>query len=352
MIVGKTSTSLSIPELFEKYSEVSILTAVFPEINSIPCRINSPFRADSNPSFSIYLDDNKHIRYKDFGDSSSKGSLLDLLCKKWNCTFNQVFDKILEVMQKQEGSDVEFKMKQIKTLTRKESSELTKIEVKVRPWKDYDLEYWGSYGITKKWLKYANIVPISHKIITKKSKETGKTSRYIFPTDKLAYCMCEWKDGQLSIKIYQPYNTRGFKWCSRMDRSVWSLWTKIPQYGDNLIIGSSTKDCLNISCNLHIPAICMQGEGYEPKPQIIEELKSRYKNIIVFYDNDYTNSENPGRTDSLKLAQKYNLKRVEIPAEYEAKDPSDLYKKYGKEKYMEIMSNILKPVLWKNSGNL
>jgi hypothetical protein len=83
-------------------------------------------------------------------------------------------------MQKQEGSDVEFKMKQIKTLTRKESSELTKIQVKVRPWKDYDLEYWKSYGISKEWLKYAEVYPISHKIITKKDKETGKIKRYIF----------------------------------------------------------------------------------------------------------------------------------------------------------------------------
>ena len=132
-----------------------------------------------------------------------------------------------------------------------------------------------------------------------------------------------------------------------MDASVWSLWTKIPEKGDNLIIGSSTKDCLNIGCNLHIPAICMQGEGYNPKPQIIQELKDRYKNIIVFFDNDYTNEDNPGRTDSIKLAETYNLRRIEIPAEYGAKDPSDLFKKYGKERYLEIMHEILDPVLWR-----
>ena len=351
MIVGKTTTSISIPELFEKYSEVEILTAVFPEITSIPCKIQSPFRVDNNPSFSIYLSDDKHIRFKDFGDSECKGSLLDLLCKKWSCTFNQVFDKILDVMSKQKGSDVEFKMKQIKTLTRKESSELTKVEVKVRPWQQYDLDYWASYGIEKQWLKFAEIYPISHKIIIKKDKETGKQRKYIFPSPRHCYVFVERKDGVLSLKIYSPFDKK-HKWCSRMDASVWSLWTKIPQRGDNLIIGSSAKDCLNISCNLHIPAICMQGEGYNPKPQVIEELKSRYQNVIVFFDNDYTNKDNPGRTDSIKLASEYNLRRVEIPAEYGAKDPSDLFKKYGKEKYMEIMNETLKPVLWKNNGNL
>lgn len=240
------------------------------------------------------------------------------------------------------NKEVTIKGRQLKTFTRKEKNLLTKIQVVVRPWHDYDYEYWESYGIGKKWLKYANVSPISYKIIVKEGK------KYIFPADKYAYIFPEWKDSILSLKIYQPYNTKGFKWCSKMDSSVWSLWTKIPEKGDNLIIGSSVKDCLNIGCNLHIPAICMQGEGYMPKPQVIEELKSRYKKITVFYDNDFGKEKNSGREDSIKLAEMYNLERVEIPEEYGAKDPSDLYKKYGKEKYLEIMNEILKPILWKS----
>lgn len=330
MIVGKTSTSLSIPELFEKYSEVSILTAVFPEINSIPCRINSPFRADSNPSFSIYLDDNKHIRYKDFGDSSSKGSLLDLLCKKWDCTFNQVFDKILDTMQKQKGSDVEFKMKQIKTLTRKESSELTKIEVKVRPWKDYDLEYWGSYGITKKWLKYTEVYPISHKIVTKKDKETGEQKKYIFSAERLAYCYVERKESNLQIKIYQPLSKR-FKWCSCMDASVISLWTKVPEYGDRIVICSSLKDALCLWANLGIPAIAPQGEGYNISETAAKELRRRYEQVFICYDTDA-----PGLEDSKKLAEQTGFKRI-VPNLGKCKDISDFYKSLkDKEEFKQL----------------
>ena len=348
MVIGKTSTSISIPELFDKYSELDILSTVFPQITSIPCKISSPFRVDNNPSFSIFMDDDNHIRFKDFGDSECKGSLLDLLCKHWSCSFNQVFDKILAIMQKKEGSDITIKSKQVRTLTRKEVDELTQLQVAIRPWKDYDYKYWESYGIEKQWLKYAEIYPISHKIIIKKDKETGKNKKYIFSADKYAYAFVERKDGKLSLKIYQPYNTKGFKWCSKFDSSVWSLWTKVPEKGDNLIIGSSTKDCLNISCQLHIPAICMQGEGYWPKPQIMKELKRRYKKVIVFFDNDFTSDKNPGRKDSIKLAKEFNLERVEIPAEYKAKDPSDLYLKYGKEEYVNIMYKILDPVLHKD----
>ena len=325
MIVGKTSSSISIPELFEKYSEVSILTTVFPEITSIPCKISSPFRADSNPSFSIYLDNDKHIRYKDFGESETKGSLLDLLCKKWNCSFYQVFDKILEVMQKQEkecadGFSPSVKTKQVKLMTRKESSELTKIQVAVRPWRQYDLDYWQSYGITKPWLTHAGVYPISHKLITKKDKETGKTSKFIFPTDKLAYCFTEYKDGNLSLKIYQPYNTRGFKWCSKMDSSVISLWTKVPEYGDRIVICSSLKDALCLSANTHIPAIAPQGEGYSISETAANELRRRYKKVFICFDTDEA-----GLQDSLKLSEQTGFIRV-VPDLKGEKDISDYFK--------------------------
>ena len=333
MIVGKTTSSISIPELFEKYSEIKILTAVFPEITSIPCRIQSPFRVDNNPSFSIYLDNDNHIKFKDFGDSDCRGSLLDLLCKKWNCSFYQVFDKILEVMQKQSGSDVTIKPKQVRLMTRKESSELTKIQVAVRPWKDYDLEYWKSYGIEKQWLKYAEILPISHKIITKKDSETGKTRKYIFPADKYAYCFIERKEGNLSIKIYQPYNTNGFKWCSKMDSSVVGLWTKIPEYGDRVVLCSSMKDALCLACQCHIPTLCLQGEGYNMSDTAINELKRRYKKVFICYDTDVA-----GLLDSENLAIKTGFKNI-IPNLGECKDLSDYYKSLeNKEDFKQLES--------------
>ena len=84
--------------------------------------------------------------------------------------------------------------------------------------------------------------------------------------------------------------------------------------------------------------------------KIIKYEKKKNGMYQVFFDNDYTSEKNPGRTDSIKLASEFGLERVEIPAEYEAKDVSDLYKKYGKEKYLEIMHGILDPVLLKDSN--
>ena len=331
MQIGKTSSSISKTEIFEKYSETQVLSAVFPEITEIPCRISSPFRVDNNPSFSIYMNDGGHIYYKDFGDTSSHGSLLDLLCRHWNCSFNQVFDKILEVMLRQDSSDVTIKPKQMKVLTRRETNELTKIQVAVRPWRDYDIEYWKSYGVELQWLKYAEVYPISHKIITKKDKETGKEQKYIFPADKLAFAFIERKEGNLQLKIYQPMNTKGFKWCSKMDSSVISLWTKVPEYGDRIVICSSLKDALVLSCQCHIPAIAPQGEGYNISETAANELKRRYKKVFICFDVD-----EPGIKDAKNLSKKTGFPYI-VPDLKGEKDLSDYFKSLeNKEEFKQL----------------
>ena len=322
MVVGKTTSSISKAEIFTKYSEVQVLTTVFPEVTEIPCRMQSPFRVDNHPSFSIYMNDAGHIMFKDFGDNNSHGSLLDLLCHYWKCSFNQVFDKILTTMESHgaEGiSPTEIKPKTLKVLTRKESSETTKIQVVVRPWHDYDLEYWESYGITKPWLQYAEILPISYKIVYKKA-EDGTTKKYIFPADRLAYAYVERKDGQLQLKVYQPMNTKGFKWCSKMDSSVISLWTKVPEYGDRIVICSSVKDSLCLSANLHIPAIAPQGEGYNLSDTAVAELKRRYKKVFICFDTDA-----PGRADAKALSEKTGFPFI-VPDLGTEKDLSDYFK--------------------------
>lgn len=242
---------------------------------------------------------------------------MDLLCKYWNCTFNQAVGKIADLLI--EKKEITIKPRQIKTLTRKEAETLTKIEVKVRPWQQYDYDYWASYGIEKQWLKYAGVYAISHKIITKKDKETGKSKRYIFSTEKYAYVFTEYKEGKLSLKIYQPLS-KEHKWCSKMDSSVISLWEKVPEYGDRIVICSSLKDALCLSCQLHIPAIAPQGEGYNISETAANELRRRYKKVFICYDVD-----NPGLEDSKKLAEQTGFIRI-VPDLGNEKDLSDYYK--------------------------
>lgn len=349
MIIGKTSSSISPTEIFTKYTETQILCAVFPEITQLPCKICSPLRKDEHPSFSIYINNGGHVAWKDHAKNNERGGLMDLLCKYWNCTFNQALEKIIQLPQFREG--VIISPKQVRTLTRKEVDTLTKIEVKVRPWRDYDIEYWESYGITKPWLVYAEVYPTSFKIITKKDRDTGKTSRYVFPADKYCYTYVERKEGNLQLKIYSPFNTKGFKWCSKMDASVISLWTKVPEYGDRVIISSSVKDALVLSCQLHIPAISPQGEGYGISGTAVSELKRRYKKVFISYDGDKTGVEDAKKLSKTTgfsiiycpklrtpLENNTNVERLikeGLKKKDEAKDWSDIYLYFGRDRLIE-----------------
>ena len=342
MAVSKGESSVTLSDILEKTTEANILS-FYLGVTEIPCIIHSPLRKDNRPSFGLYSPNGKRIYFVDFA-TKDRGGIFDLLCQMWGCSYKEVLIRINKDIPKLCSIGIPDVHKHIPCTVRSttECKKSTDLQCKVRDWTSYDIEYWESYGISLNWLKYAEVYPISHKIIIKNG------NKYVFKADKYAYAYVEHKEGKVTLKVYQPFNKDGYKWSSNIDRSVWSLWTKIPKFGNNLIISSSVKDCLNIMCNLGIPAICMQGEGYKPKPQIIEELKSRYKNIILFYDNDYNNPDNPGKKDSMELSLEYNLKRVEIPVKYESKDPSDLFKKYGRNRYLEIMNEILKDVLWKN----
>lgn len=341
MLSKGRQTSISREELISMVDECS-LAEYYLGIHKLPILIHSPLRVDNHPSFSLSTRDGKTVYYVDFATSES-GTLLDLLGKIWHLDYNQVIDRIYNDAIKP-SNKIKVDLLKANTNTHNTNISQVTLECKVRDWKDYDIEYWESYGISLEWLKYADVYPISHKIIIKDGK------RMVFPADKLAYTYVHYKDNKVQLKIYSPYNTKGFKWTSNLDRSVWSLWDKIPEKGDNLIIASSLKDCLNIFSNLGIPAICLQGEGYIPKPHVIKQLQDRYKNIIIFYDNDYLSPVNNGRKDALVLHRQYGFPIIEIPAYFEAKDPSDLYKKYGKESYTNIMKFILNKIIWKKSG--
>lgn len=290
--------------------EVDIV-AKYLNINKIPCVIHSPLRKESHPSFGIYLSKNNKIRYIDFA-TGDKGNLYDLLSKLWNMSYMEVRMKLSKDSDK---VTTKVRISESPKVKVKGYKDITKIEIKTREWKAHDIEYWRSYGIEISWLKYANVFPISHKFIIKGNK------RYVFQADKYAYAYIERKEGKVSIKVYQPFNKKGFKWCTSTDSSVISLWTKVPPEGENICICSSLKDALCLWANTGIPSIATQGEGYTMSNTAINELKRRYKNIFILFDNDKS-----GLIDGKKLSKFTGFTNIVLPQFDGGKDISDFYK--------------------------
>lgn len=327
-MIARGSSSTSPDDVRKACSEFDIACRYL-GVSHIPEIILSPLRMDRSPSFSLFENRrNGHIMYRDFG-TGEHGNLFGLLSRIWCVSVSEACDRILKDIPPQASS-----VRKSKTgaIHRRSSG---KIEVRVREWRRHDLDYWNSYGISSEWLKFGDIHPISHVFITK-----GKNT-YMFPAEKYAYAYVERKDNKVSLKIYQPFS-KLHKWISKHDSSVWDLWTKLPENGEDLIITSSRKDALCLWENTGIPSLSLQGEGYVPKEHVIDQLKKRFRNIFILYDNDFRSEENHGRAYGKALAEKFHLKQIEIPEEYESKDPSDLVHNHGRETLRKVVHNLIK----------
>ena len=329
-MVSKGTDTISIDDVRRITTDYEVVNKYL-GIRVVPSNINSILREDKNPSLCIFPYKDS-LFFKDFGTNQS-GNIYQLLSLYWNIPLNQVYRKIYNDFTSANYKSCCCKNKISKTIIKKKSN--INIKVKIRNWKPWDIEYWSSYGISLKWLEYCDIFPISHIFLIHQNGEQLTIS-----ADKYAYVYIERKDNKVSLKIYQPYSTN-FKWMSKHDASVWDLWTKIPEKGDKLIITSSRKDALCLWANTGIPSLSLQGEGYVPKEKVINQLKERYNKIYVFYDNDFKNKVNNGRNYGRILAEKFNLQQIEIPTEYKSKDPSDLYKNWGKEVFLNVINQLI-----------
>ena len=329
---SKGKNSICLEDITDIVEEKTLLY-YYLGITEIPTIISSPLRKDIRPSFGLYSLDGKQIFYKDLS-TKDRGNLFNLLSKLWNCSFIEVLERIQIDLPKFTSKATIKKMKdaQCRVTSVKSYNKHTDLQCKIREWRSYDLAYWESFGVSLEWLKYAEVYPISHKIVLKKG------NKYIFRADKYAYTYVEKKENNITLKIYQPFNKDGYKWSNKHDSSVISLWTKVPEYGDKICICSSLKDALCLWSNAKIPSLAIQGEGYRISDTAIKELKRRYKQIFILFDNDEV-----GILDGIKLSEDTGFINIVLPNIEGAKDISDLFFNLkDKKKFNTIILNLFK----------
>ena len=333
MAFGTGEHSITLEDVLAKTTEFDILYHYF-NVSELPTIIHSPLRQDNRPSFGLYTLDGKRVHYTDLA-TKDRGGLFDLLMKYWGESYKDMLNHLWKDLPNFSNANVQFNSMKSERTYQYQSLKSRNIDLqcKVREWRDYDIEYWASYGISLEWLKYADVYPISHKIVIRDGQ------RYVFGADKYAYAYVERKEGKVTLKIYQPYNKGGYKWSNRHDRSVISLWTKVPEYGDRICICSSMKDALCLWANTEIPALAIQGESYGMSDTAIGELKRRYKEVFIALDGDKAGVE-----DSIKLQKDTAFKIIDCPLIDKAKDWSDIYHFYGKEVLLKEFKKALENV--------
>ena len=335
---GTNITELTIENILSITDEYNIFRYYINRDFKIGKPINSPLRKDKNPSFCIFQSPftKKKLMYKDFAKGDS-GTCFDLVMSIYN--INLI--KALKIIDKDLNLGInngKFE-KPKRTFAAKEAVYKEKeykpsvIEVMRRPWNSKeDKKFWYKYQITCKDLNYHNVYPLNYVWINDNIVATYNRHNPI-------YGYKFHKDDKIMWKIYQPYNKK-YKWLSNTNKSVIQGWDQLPKNGDKLIITKSLKDVICLD-KLGYAAIAPQAESQNMKDTVLDELRDRFKDIKVFFDNDFDKSENIGRLQAQKFCKINNLYKIEIPDNYKIKDISDFIYKMGVEEASKLIDKLL-----------
>ena len=298
----------------------------------------SPLRQEKKPSFAIFTKEGK-ILFNDF--ILGGGDIIRFVQLKFNLRFPEAIAKIVHDsgLGKKFQSDCTYTPQPLIAYNKVIEDTKPIIKIKRRKWTAQDVKFWAGFKINEETLQRYRVYPLQYVFFNNK----------IFKTGAYAYCFVELKDGTESYTIYQPYS-KNMKWYKSHDASVFYGWSQLPNGGEDLLITKSMKDVMCIASNTKMPTVALQSEKAKPKEQVIAELKRRFKNIYVLYDNDYDKQyldppkPNWGRQLGKELCDLYGLIQVEIPdmvAEpYKAKDFSDLAKNGGLKLGITMVENI------------
>ncbi|MBR1718733.1 MAG: toprim domain-containing protein [Bacilli bacterium] len=298
--ITKFSAEINLDDFYSGQYDIIILSNYF-GIDKLPALINSPLHTDDKPSFGLqYYND--RVLWKDFSTNES-GNIISLLCRMWNLSYIETVTRIANELNlgtvSRVSTDLSYKIKHSNC----------DIRIHSIPFQEQHINYWNKYGISEKQCKYVNVFAIDYFWV----------NRQRLKSSDLAFAYAEPYNNIIKYKIYQPYNTK-YKWVNGFNSNIISLITKIPKTGKHLIIAASLKDALCIWCNTKVPAIAFQSEVNNIKPEIVTNLKQRFDNVYICYDNDET-----GIFQADKKAKELNLNNIIIPQFEDGKDISDYY---------------------------
>ena len=299
-----------------------VLAGTYFGVRRFPHRMRSPLREDKSPGCTLYLKGDR-VYFKDFATGENYG-ILDLLMRMFGLDIKGLHKRILEDM----NSGRLVAREEARVIRSSAKADFV-LRVTARGWEQRDTDYWEMYGVNHIMLRGFGVEAISEVIYD------YPTMRKTFKADDLAYVFHEYKDGEETIKVYQPYS-KTMKWRNNHNSSVIQLWSHIPETGPVLFICSSLKDALCLWSNTGYPAIAPQSETTMIKPKIVAELEKRFESIYVCYDTD-----NAGRCNEKRVCEGSAMVPFNMPEFAGGKDLSDYFKRFGKRQFMTMVFNRL-----------
>lgn len=306
-------------QIMEFYLHVPIKRGLF----------RSPLRRDKEPTCSFYRNSSGDLIFKDFATGQHL-NCFGVVENIFRCNYFEALRIIAN----------DFGIIRSKSITRNpgkinenpikiKDKEMSKIQIEVQDFSDLELKWWKKYGITLDILKKFDVYSCKHVFLNNQILAKSQQHCPIFGYYGKKY------QGLELWRCYFPKRT-SFRFITNWPSKKIQGYDQLPKQGKLLVITKSMKDCLSMySCGITAIAPC--SENLFVSDNVLEDLKKRFKYIVVFYDNDL-----PGVSNMRKIRKIHpELNFFYIPRYYETKDFSDFYAKYGRKQTLETIKHYL-----------
>ena len=284
-------------------------------------------RADSHPTC-CYYKRNGRIYIKDFG-SDYYGDWIYVVEQKFNCNYYDALAIAANDFDIQKIPHLNKNKVKISNESLSENKQSI-IRVEIRDFQQYELDWWNKFGISLQTLKKFRVFSCKNIWINDHIIQLETNNQLVFGYYGGI------KDGIEQWKLYWP-NNKKYKWLSNRDSSQLQGARMLPKSGgDLIIIQKSLKDVM-LLYEFGIPSVAPNSENLFLSDEQLMKLKSKFKRIIVWYDNDA-----PGKAYLEKIKKEHpELDYFYIPEDFKEKDFSDFYKKYGKDEATKFLNKYI-----------
>lgn len=308
-------------QLMEYYLHIPVKKGLF----------RSPLRRDKQPTCSFYRNKSGTLIFKDFATGQHL-NVFDVVQSIFRCDYFESLRIIANdfgivrdnALHKNPGK---INLNPIKI----KDKEISKIQIEVQEFTDSELKWWGRYGISKDILKRFDVYSCKHVFLNDQLFAESQQHCPIFGYYGKKY------HGLELWRCYFPKRT-SFRFITNWPSKKIQGYDQLPKKGKLLVITKSMKDSMCLySCG--ITACAPNSENLFIPDKVLEDLKNRFENIVVLYDND-----RPGLYNMAKIRKEHpELTYVFIPKRYGSKDISDFYKDHGRKETLNLIKTF---ILW------
>ena len=308
-------------QLMEYYLHIPVKKGLF----------RSPLRRDKQPTCSFYRNKSGTLIFKDFATGQHL-NVFNVVQSIFRCDYFESLRIIANdfgivrdnALHKNPGK---INLNPIKI----KDKEISKIQIEVQEFTDSELKWWGRYGISKDILKRFDVYSCKHVFLNDQLFAESQQHCPIFGYYGKKY------QGLELWRCYFPKRT-SFRFITNWPSKKIQGYDQLPKKGKLLVITKSMKDSMCLySCG--ITACAPNSENLFIPDKVLEDLKNRFENIVVLYDND-----RPGLYNMAKIRKEHpELTYVFIPKRYGSKDISDFYKDHGRKETLNLIKTF---ILW------